>query len=163
MERDFEYEKNNIGYDCQYANGGIKCKNFEVCEEILPDWWFETKGNYMCVNCDMTGFGELIIKKLDCPICLEHKNCVLLPKCGHSICVECFGRCYYLGYDTSDMPENPYSSMEEEYYEDEDNPKWNVVYPLLEEYQKKLNAWFDLQEEKYSEEEYLRKCSLCRQ
>ena len=32
MERDFDYENNNIAYDCQYTEedgGGIKCKNYE--------------------------------------------------------------------------------------------------------------------------------------
>jgi hypothetical protein len=139
MQRDLEYEKNNIGYDWQYTikhGGGIKCKNFKVCKTVFPEYWFETSGSYICTNCYTMGFGELIMKKLECPICLEHKNCVLLPKCGHPVCVKCFKRCQYPNSD--DEPPFPYSSMEEEYYEDEDNPKWNVIYPLLEEHKKSI-------------------------
>ena len=68
MKRDLEYENNNIGYDWQYTEedgGGIKCKNYELCEDVLPKWWFECKGHYLCTNCDMmfgtwkNGKGEL--------------------------------------------------------------------------------------------------------
>ena len=34
MERDFDYENSNIGYDDQYTKeegGGIKCKNYILC------------------------------------------------------------------------------------------------------------------------------------
>lgn len=46
MTRDLEYEKNNIGYDEQYpreTGGGIKCKNYEICEEVLPSWYSNVK------------------------------------------------------------------------------------------------------------------------
>ena len=51
MQRDLNYENNNVGFDWQYTaedGGGIKCKNYELCEHILPKWWFECKGNYLC-------------------------------------------------------------------------------------------------------------------
>ena len=86
-EKDTEYENNNIAYDYQYTkevDGGIKCKNYELCETVLPKWWFECKGNYLCTNCHMlfgtwgeshTGKGILEISdNLECPICLEKKN-----------------------------------------------------------------------------------------
>ena len=56
MGRDFEYENNNICFDYQNPEedgGGIKCKNYELCEGVLPKWWFECKGNYLCTNCHM--------------------------------------------------------------------------------------------------------------
>ena len=37
MNRDLNYEKNNIGFDYQYTEedgGGIKCKNYELCESV---------------------------------------------------------------------------------------------------------------------------------
>ena len=53
MERDFDYENSNIGYyeieECE----GIKCKNYILCESILPNWWFECKGQYLCSECHM--------------------------------------------------------------------------------------------------------------
>jgi hypothetical protein len=48
MNRDLDYENNNIGYDdCQNKEEdreGIKCKNYIVCESLLPKWWFDCKG-----------------------------------------------------------------------------------------------------------------------
>lgn len=40
MERDLNYENNNTAYDDQYSEdeGGIKCKNYEVCNSVLPKW-----------------------------------------------------------------------------------------------------------------------------
>jgi len=40
MPRDLEYEKNNVGYDIQFPKeegGGIKCKNYELCDAIAKD------------------------------------------------------------------------------------------------------------------------------
>jgi len=44
-EKDIEYETNNIAYYFQSTDdgGGIKCKNYELCETVLPKWWFECK------------------------------------------------------------------------------------------------------------------------
>lgn len=56
MNRDFIYENNNIAYDLQYPKtkgGGIKCKNYFLCEAIVPRDWFDMKGNYLCGNCHM--------------------------------------------------------------------------------------------------------------
>jgi hypothetical protein len=100
--RDLEYEKNNIIY--QYNNGsenGIKCMNYLICNEGLPDWWWDCKNNYLCTNCDMlfgpfnNGKGILEIKMAECPICLEEKKCVTQPRCHHCVCIKCFKRCYY--------------------------------------------------------------------
>ena len=38
-DKDTEYENNNIAYDWQHTEedgGGIKCKNHELCESVLP-------------------------------------------------------------------------------------------------------------------------------
>ena len=56
MSRDIAYENNNIVYDEQYPEkdgGGLKCKNYEICNTILPEWWFDCKGHYLCTNCHM--------------------------------------------------------------------------------------------------------------
>jgi len=45
MVRDVEYENNNIGYDEQYPEGGgLNVKTCEICEDILPKWWYDCKG-----------------------------------------------------------------------------------------------------------------------
>lgn len=53
MDRDIDYEKNNIGYDEQYPDGGIKCKNYYICNSLLSKWWWECKKNYICIGCDV--------------------------------------------------------------------------------------------------------------
>jgi hypothetical protein len=111
-DKDTEYENNNIAYDWQYTEedgGGIKCKNYELCESVLPKWWFECKGNYLCSSCHMlfgtwksqgqeykTGKGILEISdNLECPICLENKRGISQPNCEHTLCIDCFKRCHY--------------------------------------------------------------------
>ncbi len=164
MERDLQYENSNIAYD----KDGIKCKNYIICESILPKCWFEYKGNYLCANCHMMfgtwgnniGKGNLEISdNLECPICLENKLCISQAKCDHSLCIKCFKRCYY----GKGEPIFPYdNNIEDEYYADQKNPKWGKDYPLIKIFNKELDKWEDEREEKYDSEEYLRKCPLCR-
>ena len=175
MERDLEYENNNIGFDDQNPGedgGGIKCKNYELCECVLPKWWFECKENYLCTGCHMmfgtwgeshTGKGILeISNNLECSICLENKRSTTYPNCEHTVCIECFKRCYYGDDDTENQPKFPYPDIEDEYFEDQNNPKWKTYYPLIKIYNEEWNIWQDEKDQKYENEEYLRKCSLCR-
>ena len=111
-DKDTEYENNNTAYDWQYTEedgGGIKCTNYELCESVLPRWWFECKGNYLCTSCHMlfgtwkfqgqeykTCKGILEISdNLECPICLENKRGISQPNCEHTLCIDCFKRCHY--------------------------------------------------------------------
>ena len=91
--RDLQYEQTNVGYDCQYPEGGIKCKNYELCETILPDRWFECKATYICISCDMFGWKELEYKESDeeCVVCYEtgHKQLKFPANCGHWFCTSC--------------------------------------------------------------------------
>jgi len=71
--RDLAYEETHIGYDEQYPEGGIKCKNYEICGGVLPKWWFDCKGHYLCVNCDVM-FGSWCGGKGDKPThCASHR------------------------------------------------------------------------------------------
>ena len=128
-DKDTEYENNNIAYDLQHAEedgGGIKCKNYELCESVLPRWWFECKGNYLCTNCHMlfgtwkfqgqeykTGKGILEISdNLECPICLEeNKRGISQPNCEHTLCIDCFKRCHY-GKDGKDEEDENEENVE---------------------------------------------------
>ena len=159
MERDLDYESHSIGYDEQYPDGGILCKNHIVCETILPRWWFDCKRRYLCTNCDML-FGRILEIKdaVECPICLEVKKGITLSRCTHAICITCFKRCYY--GDESGEPVFPYPEMEE-YWDTPEDPKW-LEYPLLQSYHQELNAWEDKKIEKYENEMHLRTCPLCR-
>jgi len=168
MNRDLAYENNNIVYD-EEDGGGIKCKNYELCEAVLPKWWYNYKGQYLCTNCNMmfgtwgsqTGKGILEINdNLECPICLEVKRGISQPNCEHTVCIDCFKRCYY--GDKSGEPQFPYPDIEDEYYNDQENPKWNIQYPLIKIYNDEYKKWDDNREEKYNNEEHLRRCPFCR-
>jgi len=160
MERDLDYESHYIGYDEQYPDGGIQCKNHIVCNAVLPTWWFDCKGCYLCTNCDIL-FGRIlkITEPVECPICLEVKKGITLSRCDHSICMNCFKRCYY--GDQSGEPSFPYPEIEEKYNEDPENPKW-LQDPLIQRYHEEWNAWDDTRMEKYENEMHLRTCPLCR-
>ena len=95
--RDLQYEQANIDYDCQYPGGGIKCKNYELCESILPHDWWECTASYLCMTCDngFIGFGwkELEFKESEeeCVVCNEtgNKQVKFPAGCGHWFCVSC--------------------------------------------------------------------------
>jgi hypothetical protein len=178
MERDLNYENSNIGYDYQYTEehgGGIKCKNHTICGCVLPKWWFECKGHYLCTNCHMmfgtwtsggntyVGKGTLEINdNLECPICLDITKCISQPRCDHSVCIKCFKRCYFGDETCEGEPIFPYSDIEDEYDDDPDNPKWENDYPLIKIYNEEHNKWDDERTNKYEKEVHLRKCPLCR-
>ena len=178
MERDLAYENNNIAYDHQYTEedgGGIKCKNHELCESVLPKWWYKCKGNYLCTNCHMmfgtwgsgenahTGNGILELSdNLECPICFETKKGISYPRCEHAACIDCFKRCMYGDSDGDNEPSFPYPDIEEEYGDDPENPKWKNDYPLIKIHNEELNKWDDKKNQKHENESNLRKCPLCR-
>lgn len=166
--RDLEYEKNNIGYDDQNEDGCIKCKNYIICESVLPNWWYDCKGHYLCMNCDCMfgnwcgGKGELKIHNdIECPICLEINECIEQSKCEHKLCIECFKRCYYGDEMLDKKPIFPYPKLEDEYYNDVNDKKWKK-YPLIKKYNKEYDLWLDMKAEKYKSEKNLRNCSICR-
>lgn len=172
MDRDIKYEKNNIAFDEQYPEefgGGIKCKNYKICGEILPKWWYECKNNYLCTNCHMLfgtwgndnhGKGELTFDcNLECPICLVSSECVTYPNCEHSVCIDCFKRCFY--GSSQEEPIFPYPDIEEEYYKDPYDKKWDK-YVLIKDWIKNCIKIDEQNSLKYENEENLRKCPLCR-
>ena len=96
--RDLQYEQSNIAdYDCHYPEGGIKCKNYELCQHNLSPDWFILYGNYLCPSCDggSLGFGwrELEFKESgdECVVCNEtgNKQLKFPANCGHWFCVSC--------------------------------------------------------------------------
>lgn len=176
MLRDLKYEQDNTFYDTDNKIYLIKCKNNKLCNSgIQPDEFYIRGGNYLCYNCHMmfgswdntregctkSGKGNLTFQdNTECPICLEIKLGISYPNCHHSICIDCFTRCYYGDY--SDEPQFPYPELEDEYYNDEDHPKWELNYPLIKEYHEKWNKWDDDRETKYEDQQYLRRCGICR-
>jgi hypothetical protein len=176
MQRDLEYETNNAAFCEVNETHGFKCKNNEVCGEVLPSWWFECKGRYTCTNCDAlfgtwsnkehgvnrTGKGILdFADNIECPVCLEIKRSVTYPNCQHFVCIDCFKRCYY--GDKSDRPIFPYEiEIMDEYLVDIENPTWDIDYPLIRQWDKEDNEWIDNSVIKYANESHLRNCPICR-
>lgn len=79
----------------------IKCKNYIICNEDIPISFIH-KNEYICTSCDINfgpwrgGKGKLkILEKNDCIICYENKEQIELPKCNHSLCIDCFKKIYY--------------------------------------------------------------------
>ena len=112
-----------------------------------------------------TGKGILVTSDIiDCPICLENKRGVSYPFCDHKICISCFKRCYHRDYNDNleNEPKFPYPDIEDEYYDEQENPKWEIEYPLIKKYNDEWNKWEDDREYRYENEAFLRKCSVCR-
>jgi len=170
MSRNLEYEANNRGYNWEYNQegmGGIKCKNYIICNSLLPEYWYNCKGHYECDICFNLKIERLTqIENIECPICLEIKKVISQPNCDHNLCIDCFRRCYY-GPD-NDGPKFPYSEEIEKEYETYlkneilNEKKWENEYPLIEKYNQELLQWGYNMERQYSNEENLRKCPLCR-
>lgn len=147
----------------------FKCDNHEVCgTDDLPTWWLECKGKWLCTNCDRmfgtgtwstgtgliykTGKGSLHFDdvEVECPICLESKRSVSQPTCDHTVCIDCFKRCYY--GDSSGEPPFPYLEIEEDTYDEDDDP-------LIKEWNVKWHLWDDHRQCMYKmEETTLQKC-----
>ena len=176
MERDLVYENNNPIYSSVNKEWGFKCKNYEVCGEVLPSWWIECKFRYLCIGCDVmfaswsseehgfvhTGKGILDFSdNIECPVCLEVKRGVTYPNCQHFVCIDCFKRCFYL--DDSGRPKFPYSEeIMDEYINDNANPKWEIEYPLIKKWNEEDSEWSIKREIKFDNESHLRSCPICR-
>ena len=103
-----------------------------------------------------------ISNNLECPICLEIKECISQPRCNHSLCISCFKRCYYGDENNEGEPIFPYPDIEDEYYDGTKDINWDNDYPLIKLYNEEWNKWDDEKTEKYKNEENLRICPLCR-
>jgi len=151
--------------ECIYKCEPEKCSNFILCNEIEPRCYLQLNTKYnLCRNChmlfgtwgDQKGKGKLnFIDNIECVICYETKINVSQPNCEHSICIDCFKRCYY----GEDNPKFPYEELENEYYDNPNDPKWNNY--------EKIKEWLEadkLFEEKFEKnnEKNLKSCPLCR-
>ena len=96
--RDLQYEQLNTIYDEAYERNGIKCKNYELCQHILPPEHYINYANYLCMTCgDLFAFGfgwnelEFRDSENECPVCNEtdNKQMKFPTNCGHWFCVNC--------------------------------------------------------------------------
>lgn len=171
-ENEKSYKK-DINIECEHNCKPVKCPNFIICGESAVPLYYLQCHNGLCINCDMmfgswtsknykkTGKGILnFYENVECPICLETKRGVDQPNCNHTLCIDCFKRCYYGCYDNE--PHFPYPHIENEYYADPDNQKWTKDYPLIAKYNKDLDEWDNQRELQYEKKDHLHKCPLCR-
>jgi len=143
----------------QYTEVEIKCKNHELCNVVLSNSY-----ESICTRCSIM-FGKPLKTQnnIECPLCFECKKGVFYPKCKHSICIDCFKRCFYGDKCMEIEPVFPYPDIEDEYDEDPENIKWTCLeYVLIGVYNTEWNNWDDTRNEKYEKEKYLRMCALCR-
>ncbi len=79
----------------------------------------------------------------------------------HFACIDCFKRCYY--GDLACEPKFPYSlEILDEYEADMDNPKWDLEYPLIRQYDIAWDKWEEEREIIINQEDYLKRCPMCR-
>lgn len=184
------YATNNIGKD-KHGITGIKCMNYELCNQVLPkSWWNTWSQKYLCPNCFMMfgtwGFGDVkhtgkgalaVFDNVECPICLQCKKSMSQPRCDHTTCIDCLRRCYFSYESREGEPEFPYSetvesgleefvligpSLEEEFMSDPYNPKWDAEYPLIKQHFEEWARWDEERILKYENEANLRVCPICR-
>ena len=98
MNKDINYEKNNeiLFYnENNKIEKGIKCKNFDLCDNILLINHYDKFKNYLCQICDLPlGFGwnelEFFEDNEKCILCNNKIKKVKFPtNCGHSFCIKC--------------------------------------------------------------------------
>ena len=96
--RDIEYERTNVRYKFNHRRmkvRGIRCHNYKLCENIVSRRHVEINGNYICMICNLFGWGKLVFKEepeQQCGVCLEKTPIHLkfpADGCSHFICVKC--------------------------------------------------------------------------
>ena len=187
MVRDLQYEQLNTIYDEDYERNGIKCKNYELCQRILPPNHYDNLANYLCMTCGewfkIGGFGwnelEFRESEEECAICNETSNKQLKfpANCGHWFCVSCSRDILFWDetrYHLSSIPygcppcpngcENPIRGRQCYCYEyDRIQEEWRQEQP------NKWEEWNDAEHQSIELSEIVsgsvygtRKCPLCR-
>ena len=156
----------------QYGGLDIKCRNFEICENWFIFENLQLHSGELCTPCDETysdwkngnyGNGILIFQdNIECPICLENKRCVKFPNCSHYVCVDDFKRVFYGDENLKNEPKFPYPELEDDYFLKNQGHSYYENDPEIIKYHQDWNNWDDLRDQKYSNEENLRKCPICR-
>ena len=89
--RDLDYEQRNQGSD-RFGNQGTKCKNYNLCGLVFPEWWWDSKGSYLCTVCNKDWGRALECKGSveECSICYTQQTPMKFPAgCDHWFCGRC--------------------------------------------------------------------------
>lgn len=150
-------------FDCPFKCKPVPCPNSLLCGAIGPQCMY-IYGR--CTNCDIAfGYPNLtFVDSAECPVCLETKQAVRFPSCGHPVCVQCFRRMWY-GPPRVGEPPFPYPELEDAY--DDGDDEWldqqsDEIRKGIEDWNNAWNAWDDAWDDARRAEPFLRKCPVCR-
>jgi hypothetical protein len=112
---------------------------FTVCEEILNKL-------------------DTMVDDYECPICMESKKSLEMPRCNHKVCIECY-KTIYFGSSTSEEPcfYRDFMDKKPEWtYEQQFDENGDYIYSEKESehdefLSKKMNYEFEDDERKYNE------------
>ena len=161
----------------------LSCANAIICDNKQERHLFGHHGHLLCLDCK-TNFGheenqkgKLPTKEFcdeRCPICLEaYGPLVSYSRCDHYVCVDCFKQCHGAEKEMLALePVFPYPEISDAYFscsmdDDEDGEEMTEEeiesqYPLLKKYEHDWNMWNDMHCQWYEDNEYLKKCPVCR-
>lgn len=72
----------------------LKCHNFDICNNLMPNWWVKLRPDGLCCNCSHM-FGVALVKEFTtCIRCSLVCWCIRQPKCNHCLCPTCFNYRY---------------------------------------------------------------------
>ena len=84
--KEYDYCKTICHHNCQL----VECHNFRMCGQRRPQWVLDAN-NGMCIDCAVHyGKIKFLDVKADCPICLEHKDVILISCGNHTVCIACW-------------------------------------------------------------------------
>ncbi len=178
MPRDYEYEKANFVNNEEYYYC-VKCKNNKVCNNLLPDRWYDVRGKYVCIPCEQkfgkmlnpnnNGNGQLTFAdNVHCLQCNKNGEGVGYPDCDltlsnnqHFLCLHCFDNNWYSFKNIPD-PIFPYNDdIKEEYLDNPEDDKWNN-YPLIDVYVEQLKLNEKMSNKIFNKYVHLRTCPKCK-
>lgn len=141
----------NPNIQCNFHCQPKECPNYLFCKRKAPEWVLQCNCG-LCDNCSSTfGMKLQFFSNQTCLICQEkNTTCIQYKHCKHYSCMNCFSYSFYgTGYEFYDIenePKFPYpKEIEEEYYDDEDNPKL-INDKLLQKYLQDWNEWDERRE-----------------
>ena len=78
------------GYCPSNCCNPIECRNYAYCHVKQPKW-VSNCHNGMCVNCAVQMGKHTYTNQLEeCPVCLEHTTKMIILKCSHKVCNDCW-------------------------------------------------------------------------
>jgi hypothetical protein len=100
-----QVDENNYAsrYECPHKCAPVRCPNFELCQDVLPQWVMSTHRG-TCMNCAVIFAGP--VQRIECEqheeccICAEDVNVFFqFQQCTHKVCATCFRRFHFHDHD----------------------------------------------------------------